>query len=110
MQVTLTTDDGTLVHVLAVNENLIAYAEGCASPLAAAPDTLAWLTEDGHPLSNSEIRPDAALKRSQHLGRRISLLGLPAAPILRTPSLTAGFAAVLAQLDYFGQAPQLQAS
>lgn len=109
LQVTLRTDDGTLVHVLAVNENLIAYTEGSAAPLAAAPDALAWLTADGHPLSNSEIRPASAQARSSHLGRRISLLGLPAAPILRTPTLAAGFAKVLAQLGYFGQALQLKA-
>ena len=107
LQITLAADDGRIVHVLAVNENLIAFAEGSAAPLAAAPDTLAWLTDDGHPLSNSEIRPDTALRASVHLGRRISLLGIPAAPILREPVLASGFSALLAQLGYYGTAPAL---
>ena len=85
----------------------VAAAPAAAAPLAAAPDTLAWLTDDGHPLSNSEIRPDTALRASMHLGRRISLLGIPAAPILREPVLANGFSALLAQLGYYGTAPAL---
>ncbi|GGY04925.1 DUF917 domain-containing protein [Paludibacterium paludis] len=98
--IVLTDDDGHVVTVSAVNENLLAWRSDSDAPLAAAPDTLAWLAEDGTPLSNTDLRGLTA-------GTRLHLLGIPAAPILRTPLLAARFAKELAGIGFFGQAPRL---
>lgn len=94
------TGDGADVTVVAVNENLLAWKRTDATPLAAAPDTLAWLTFDGDPLSNADIS-------SKSVGTKVWLLGVPAAPILRSPSLAAGFQAQLSQIGFLGRAPVL---
>lgn len=94
-------DDGTArITVVAQNENLLAWRSDGAAPLAAAPDTLAWLTPEGEPLSNAEIS-------AASVGTRVLLLGIPAAPLLRRAPLAGRFAELLAQVGYFGSARPL---
>ncbi len=92
--------NGRVVLVSAINENLIAWDSTRAEPLAAAPDTLAWLTADGQPLSNTDI-PSLAK------GTELYLLGIPAAPILSQPLLAQRFSEELASIGYFGKATPL---
>lgn len=99
-QVIVAQADGSAVTVMAVNENLLAWSSANSQPLAAAPDALAWMTLAGQPLSNADIT-------SSSIGTQVYLLGIPAAAILRTPSLAANFAAELAQIGFLGEAPQL---
>ena len=60
------------------NENLIARREGTA--VATVPDLISVLESDtGRPVSTEELR----------FGQRISVIGIPCAPILRTPQALA---------------------
>ncbi|THF60948.1 DUF917 domain-containing protein [Pseudothauera rhizosphaerae] len=93
-------DDTADVAVIAQNENLLAWRTDKDAPLAAAPDTLAWLTADGEPLSNAEIT-------AQTVGTRVHLLGIPADPLLRREPLAGRFTQLLAQVGFFGNAPVL---
>lgn len=99
-QIVVNDVSGVPVTVVAVNENLIAWSSASAAPLAAAPDTLAWLTFAGDPLSNADIS-------TATIGQDVWLLGVPAAAILREPPLAQNFQAELEQVGFFGVATPL---
>ena len=75
------------------DENLIAWRDGDATPLAMAPDVIGYLTADGKPFSNADEIPAG----------EVVIVGVPAARLgFAEEKVIASFAKVLAATGYPG--------
>ncbi|MCS7135851.1 MAG: DUF917 domain-containing protein [Nitrososphaerota archaeon] len=72
------------------NENMIAWRAG--KPVAISPDLICWMTTDGRPLTNADIKE----------GLEVAVIGIKAHERWRTPEGLAVFRPVLAELGYTG--------
>jgi len=70
------------------NENMIAWRAG--KPIAISPDLVCWMTTDGRPLTNADIKE----------GLDVAVIGIKAYERWRTPEGLAVFRPVLAELGY----------
>ncbi|MEM2910211.1 MAG: DUF917 domain-containing protein [Nitrososphaerota archaeon] len=73
------------------NENMIAWRAG--KPIAISPDLICWMTTDGRPLTNADIKE----------GLEVAVIGIKAHERWRTPEGLAVFRPVLAELGYTGE-------
>jgi len=73
------------------NENMIAWKG--KKPIAISPDLICWISVDGHPLTNADIKEDL----------EIAVIGIKAHERWRTPEGLAVFKPVLAELGYTGE-------
>lgn len=86
--------DGTEVVVYNQNENLLAWQRNLPAPIGIAPDSLCYVSKDGHAFSNNEA--------PQYIGKEVYLIGLLAEARLREPDLLAAYQAALAALGFYG--------
>ncbi len=80
----------------ALNENMVAWRDDLAHPLAVGPDSLCYVTSDGHAFTNANL---ADFSGPEHC---IHLIGLEALPALRAPSILAAYRSVLIPMGYPG--------
>lgn len=73
------------------NENMIAWRKG--KPIAMAPDSICWLTKEGEPLTNVDIKE----------GMEVSVLGKRAHEKWRTPEGFKVFKRTLENIGYKGE-------
>jgi len=73
------------------NENMIAWKGN--KPIAIAPDLICWLSTDGRPLTNADIKE----------GLEVAVIGIKADERWRKPEGLAVFRPVLAELGYTGE-------
>lgn len=73
------------------NENMIAWK--AEKPIAISPDLICWMTTDGRPLTNADIKE----------GMEVAVIGIKASERWRTPEGLAVFRPVLAELGYTGE-------
>ncbi len=85
---------GERARIYTTNENLIAYSDQSALPLAMAPDSICYLAADGTPFSNAEI--------ADYQDQEVALVGVPAPAEMRDPKIIKAFLATLRTLDYGG--------
>ena len=76
--------NGSTITILFQNENLLAWNSASDTPLAMAPDAIAYVIQDDQVVySNGDlIGEDNALKKSLR-GRMVSIIGITAQPELR---------------------------
>jgi len=77
------------------NENLIAWSSKSTQPLAMAPDLICYLTTDGQPFSNADLK----LAKN----KEVAVIAAPCASQMRAQSIVVAFQASLAKLGYSGQ-------
>lgn len=90
--VTITGYDGNETVILSQNENVIAWSNGRAMPLAMAPDLISYVTPDCQPLSNSDLQQDMD----------IILIGSTAPQQIRVPQVIDQFLLTLKSFGYYG--------
>lgn len=73
--VVIENESGAKVYVLNQNENVIAWSDQKAHPIALAPDPICYITPDGMTLSNADLQK----------GQEVVLIGLKAPDRLRVP-------------------------
>lgn len=92
---------GGHTSLLVQNENLIAYNDKTAAPVALAPASICYLGLGPRPLTNGEVE----------VGMFTYVIGLPAAPqILQNAEIMQNFKSILKELGYAGalEPPQLE--
>ncbi|MEM0134382.1 MAG: DUF917 domain-containing protein [Thermoplasmatales archaeon] len=78
------------------NENMIAWKNG--QPIAMVPDSICWLTTDGTPLTNADIKE----------GMDVAVIGKKAHPKFRTEEAYKTFQHVLETLGYKGEFKRIE--
>ncbi|MEM0195591.1 MAG: DUF917 domain-containing protein [Candidatus Micrarchaeaceae archaeon] len=78
------------------NENMIAWKNG--QPIAMVPDSICWLTTDGIPLTNADIKE----------GMEVAVIGKKAHPKFRTKEAFQTFRHVLEILGYKGEFKRME--
>ncbi|MEM3543645.1 MAG: DUF917 domain-containing protein [Candidatus Micrarchaeia archaeon] len=78
------------------NENMIAWKNG--QPIAMVPDSICWLTTDGIPLTNADIKE----------GMEVAVIGKKAHPKFRTKEAFQTFRHVLEILGYKGEFKRIE--
>jgi len=73
------------------NENMMAWKSG--KPIAISPDLICWMTTDGMPLTNADIKE----------GMEVAVIGIKAHRRWRTPEGHAVFRPVLKEIGYAGK-------
>lgn len=93
-------------RVLYQNESLLAWDSGKPQPLAMAPDSLAYFVEGPgqQVFSNGDLVQEDGSLNPELKGRRITLIGLAADPVLREPDglILESYMDLLARLGYLG--------
>ncbi|WMJ74072.1 DUF917 domain-containing protein [Cytophagaceae bacterium ABcell3] len=79
--ITLKTSDNQLFKVYTQNENLVLIDSSEKQIICQAPESICYLTQSLHPLTNSEIK----------LNDNIHLIGVASNPKLTTPQIVKGF-------------------
>lgn len=72
------------------NENMIAWKNG--KPIAMVPDSICWITLDGIPLTNADIKE----------GLEVAVIGKKAHPKFRDDKVFSTFSHILESLGYKG--------
>lgn len=83
--------------VYALNENMMAWRDDLSHPLGVGPDSLCYVSEDGHAFTNAHL--------SEYVGRpdkKVHLVGLEALPALRKPVIVSAYRSVLLPMGYPG--------
>lgn len=85
------------VRTYSQNENLMAWCDECTAPLATAPDSICYLTTDGQPFSNADI------KAMNLIDAEVAIIGLIADRELRTNTkIQESFQTAIQTLGYAG--------
>ncbi|MCH8550513.1 MAG: DUF917 domain-containing protein [Natronospirillum sp.] len=82
--------------IMGLNENMIAWSDSASSPVCMGPDSICYVTTDGHAFSNASV--EDIMKQ----GKTVHVIGLVADQALKKPSILRAYATVLAQLGYAG--------
>jgi len=90
--VVLQNDEGTQVWIYSQNENMLAWRDDDYAPIAMSPDLICYLTPDGQPLSNADLRQ----------GQSVSLIGVQARPEMREEVIVKAFLTIFKRLGYPG--------
>jgi len=90
--VVLQNDDGAQVWIYSQNENMLAWRDDDYAPIAMSPDLICYLTPDGQPLSNTDLRQ----------GEWVSVIGVQARPEMREEVFVKAFLTIFKRLGYPG--------
>lgn len=85
---------GPGLRIVNQNENLVAWREDRAEPVALAPDLICYLTADGRPFSNADLDIPG--------GGEIAVIAAPADGAMRSPEMVAAFLPALRSAGYGG--------
>lgn len=90
--VVLKNDEGAQVWIYSQNENMLAWRNDDYTPIAMSPDLICYLTPDGQPLSNADLRQ----------GQWVGVIGVQARPELRQSFIVNAFLTIFKRLGYAG--------
>jgi uncharacterized protein len=85
---------GRSFRIVNQNENLIAWSDGRAHPVALAPDLICYLTVDGRPFSNADLSIPGS--------GEVAVIGAAVDAAMRDPAIIAAFLPALRQAGYGG--------
>lgn len=91
--VEITNFKGSKLTVLSQNESLIVYRDDTYGPLAVAPDSICYLSDDFNSLTNVEIQE----------GNKVFVVGVIAHEKLKLPRVLKGFEEIIRGLGYAGK-------
>lgn len=90
--VTIEEANGNKLYINSQNENLIAWSAGNDLPLVIAPDLISYVTPDGQPLSNADIKK----------GDELLLIGSEAPEKMKQAQIIDTFLETLKGMGYYG--------
>jgi uncharacterized protein len=90
--VVLRNDNGAQVWIYSQNENMLAWWEDNQAPIAMSPDLICYITPEGQPLSNADLRQ----------GQWVCVMSVQARPEMRHPFIVNAFLTIFKRLGYAG--------
>jgi DUF917 family protein len=90
--VVLRNDKGAQIWIYSQNENMLAWREDNHAPIAMSPDLICYLTPEGQPLSNADLRQ----------GQWVCVMSMQARPEMRQPFIVNAFLTIFKRLGYAG--------
>ncbi|GGX49084.1 DUF917 domain-containing protein [Saccharospirillum salsuginis] len=96
-QIRMKADGEAGLTIYALNENMMAWRDDLPHPLGIGPDSLCYVSEDGHAFTNANL--DDYLG---HKDKRVHLIGLEALPALRKPVIVSAYRTALRPMGYPG--------